>query len=977
MYMHNCLKLVKIKFPKTCENRKNLSVDAQKKTVAMISGILYTADDKNEGKIMTDLFDFANQATPENTDDKKDETPNPALGDRGLPGAGSAGLPPTNNDTPIEAEMRSSFLDYAMSVITDRALPDVRDGCKPVHRRILYVMSDIAPTTKPTIKSARIVGEVMGKYHPHGDSSIYEAMVRMAQDFSMGEVLVFGQGNFGSRDGDGAAAHRYTEARLTKLANLLMDDLDKDTIDWMPNFDGSLQEPRVLPAKFPNLLINGGSGIAVGMATNIPTYNLNEVMTGVLQLLDNPNTTDEELFEIIPGPDFPTGGVMMGKSGAWRAHTTGRGSVIVRSKTHFEDFKDNTAIIVDEIPFAVNKAQLIIKIAELVKEKRIEGIAELRDESSREGIRVVIELKRDAIPEIILNQLFQYTDMQTSFPVNMMALENGKPGLFSVKQVLESFIKFRRDCVRRRTIFELNKARNRAHTLLGLTTAVGNLDEIIELIKSSENPDEAKQRLLAKGWNAKDIESYIKLIEDPNCTYAEDTGLLFMSDAQAKAILELQLHRLTGLEREKIHGDLSELGAEIKRLLEILGSAEKITEIIRGESTAIIEAFGTERTTTITDAELDMDIEDLIAREEMVVTITNTGYIKRSSLDTYRAQKRGGKGRNAMTTKDEDFVTDVFIANTHTPLMFFSSTGMCYRMKTYKLPEGAAASKGKPLINLLPLAKDETITTILPVPDTDTNTYLMFATQNGNIRRNKISDFESIRANGKIAMKLDDGDKLVGVKLASEAQDVLMSTYRGKVIRFPVEEIRVFAGRASDGIRGIKLSDDDRVIDMAILDSVKEDGDTRAAYIKQSRAERRAAGADEDAGDDVEETTATITPEKYAEMKSKEQFILTVSENGFGKRTSAYEYRTTHRGGSGFTGIKLGGKNSAVAASFPVAPNTDLLLVTDGGKIIRTPTDNIRVAGRSTAGVTLFKTAEDELVISATMIEREEEAVDE
>ncbi|MDR3208382.1 MAG: DNA gyrase subunit A [Rickettsiales bacterium] len=892
----------------------------------------------------------------------------------------SGGVPPGSPPvptSPLEHEMQVSFLDYAMSVITDRALPDVRDGCKPVHRRILYVMSDVAPASKPTVKSARIVGDVMGKYHPHGDSSIYEAMVRMAQGFSMGEVLVFGQGNFGSRDGDGAAAMRYTEARLTKLANLLMDDLDKDTVDWMPNFDSSLQEPRVLPAKFPNLLVNGGSGIAVGMATNIPTYNLGEVMSGVLAILDNPRISDEDLFRIIPGPDFPTGGIMLGRSGALKAHLTGRGSVIVRSKTHFEDFNDHTAIIVDEIPFAVNKAQLIIKIAELAKEKRVEGIGELRDESSREGVRVVIELKRDAIGDVVLNRLFQYTELQSSFPINMMALENGRPVQFSVKGVLESFVRFRREVVRRRTIYELNKARNKAHTLLGLTAAVGNLDEIIELIKGSESPEVAKERLLDRGWMARDIENYIRLIDDPDCRYDENNGMFYMSDSQAKAILELQLHKLTGLEREKIHGDLAELGAEIKRLLDILGSAEKITEIIRAESAAIAESFGGARKTEITDAEMDMDMEDLIAREDMVITITGTGYIKRVALDTYRSQRRGGKGRNAMTTKDEDFVADIFIANTHTPLMFFSSSGMCYRMKTYKLPEGGAAAKGRPLVNLLPLSEGETITTILPAPENGSE-YLMFATKNGNVRRNKISDFESIRANGKIAMKLDEGDELIAVRPVRESQDILLSTYRGKVIRFAVDEVRVFAGRASDGIRAIRLASDDHVIDMAVLAHVFEDADTRSAYIRQSRAERRAAtGIEEEASDDEETTSLVLPPEKYSEMKKCEQFILTVSENGFGKRTSSYEYRTTHRGGNGFAGIKLGGKNTAVAASFPIADGMDLMLVTDGGKIIRTPAGQIRVAGRATAGVTLFRTADGEKVISATAIEHEEEDLEE
>ncbi len=875
----------------------------------------------------------------------------------------------------IEKEMQTSFLDYAMSVIVDRALPDVRDGCKPVHRRIMYVMNEIAPASRATVKSATIVGEVMGKYHPHGDSSIYDAMVRMAQDFSMGEMLVQGQGNFGSRDGDGAAAMRYTEARLTKLGSALMDDLDKDTVDWMPNYSGTLDEPRVLPSKFPNFLINGGSGIAVGMATNVPTYNLREVCNGILSVLDNREITDEELFEIIQGPDFPTGGIMMGRSGAYRAHTTGRGSVIVRAKTHFEEFKDHPVIIIDEVPYQVNKAQLVAKIVDLAKEKRIEGIGEIRDESSRDGIRIVIELKRDAIPEVILNQLFQYTDLQTSFPVNMMALNHGRPMLFNVKGVLNSFVDFRVDVVRRRTIFELNKARSKAHTLLGLTVAVGNLDEIIELIKSSESPEVARTALVARGWKASDVENYIKLIDDPNTEYKD--GMFWMSEAQAKAILELQLHRLTGLERTKIHKDLVELGDEIKRFLEILGDQGKIIQIIRDETIIIRDQFGHDRRTEITEAEVDMDMEDLIAREDMVVTITNTGYIKRVSLDTYRAQRRGGKGRNAMTTKEEDYVTTVFVANTHTPLMFFSSLGMCYRMKTYKLPEAAAAAKGRPLVNLLPLSAGETITAILPEPE-DKENFLMFVTASGNVRRNKMGDFESIRANGKIAMKLDEGDSLVSVLPCTEACDVMLSTYRGRVIRFPVTEIRVFSGRASDGIRGISLSKDDRIIGMAMLVHSELDSEVRAAYIKQSRALRRAAtGLEEEADSEEEQTSLVLDEAKMAELAAAEQFILTISENGFGKRTSSYEYRTTHRGGSGFAGIKLGGKNTAVAGSFPIDECHDVMMVTDGGKIIRTPVSAIRIAGRATAGVTLFKTAIGEKVVSATAIEKEDETTEE
>ena len=877
----------------------------------------------------------------------------------------------------LEHEMRSSFLDYAMSVIVDRALPDVRDGCKPVHRRILYVMNDVAPATKSTVKSARIVGDVMGKYHPHGDSSIYEAMARMAQDFSMGETLVQGQGNFGSRDGDKPAAMRYTEARLSKLGASLMDDMDKDTVDWQPNFDGTLQEPVVLPTKFPNFLINGGSGIAVGMATNVPTYNLAEVCNGILAILDNANITDDELFEIIPGPDFPTGAIIMGRAGAYRAHTTGRGSIIVRAKTHNEIIHDHDAIVVDEIPYQVNKAQMIVKIAELAKDKKIEGISEIRDESSKEGLRIVIELKRDAIPDVVLNHLFQYTEMQTNFPVNMMALNRGRPMLFTIRGVLDAFIEFRTEVIRRRTIFDLNKARNRAHTLLGLSVAVGNLDAVIELIKSSANPDDARTALISRGWPASDIQSYIELIDDPNTDYKD--GMFYMSEDQARAILELQLHRLTGLERDKLHADLVELGSLIKDLLDILGSHERIIQIIRDETTSVRDNWSSKRRTEISDASVDIDVEDLIAREDMVVTVSNTGYIKRVSLDTYRAQKRGGKGRNAMTTKDDDYVVQVFVANTHTPLLFFSSKGLCYKLKTYKLPEATAAGKGRPLVNLLPLESGETITAILPVPEDDVKRvqesgvehFLMFATSAGTVRRNRMADFDSIRANGKIAMKLDDGDSLISVLPCTADQDVFLATYRGRCIRFPVSEIRVFAGRNSTGVRGLNVANGDKIIGMAMLNHGEMDATVRAAYIKQSRAARRAAtGIDEDAGD-ADEDTATdlvLTPEQMSKMAETEEFILTISENGFGKRTSSYEYRTTHRGGNGFTNIKLGGKNTAVAGSFPVADDQDVIMVTDGGKIIRTPVADVRIAGRSTAGVTLFRTAEKEKVVSAISI---------
>ena len=871
----------------------------------------------------------------------------------------------------LENEMRTSFLDYAMSVIVDRALPDVRDGCKPVHRRILYVMSDVAPSTKSTVKSARIVGDVMGKYHPHGDSSIYEAMARMAQDFSMGEVLVNGQGNFGSRDGDKPAAMRYTEARLSKLGSSMMDDMEKDTVDWMPNFDGTLNEPVVLPTKFPNFLVNGGSGIAVGMATNVPTYNLGEVCEGVLAVLKNPNISETDLFEIIPSPDFPTGGIIMGRNGSYNAHISGKGSIVVRSKTHKEIFKDHEAIVVDEIPYQVNKSGLIIKIAELIKDKKIEGISEIRDESSKEGLRIVIELKRDAVYDIVLNHLFQYTEMQTNFPVNMMALDKGRPKLFNIKSVLTSFIDFRIEVIRRRTIFDLNRARNKAHILLGLSVAVGNLDEIIELIKSSESPEKAKEALISKGWKAKDVEAYIELIADPNTNY--ENGVFYMSEDQAKAILELQLHRLTGLEREKIHRDLTELGASIKDLLDILGSHKRIIQIISDETSFVKDNWATKRKTEISDAEIDIDIEDLIAPEDMVVTVSKTGYIKRVSLDTYSSQKRGGKGRNAMTTKDDDFVINVFVANTHTPLLFFSSKGICYKLKTYKIPEALSNAKGKPLVNLLPLSDGETITAIMPEPE-DKDTYLMFATSLGTVRRNKMSDFESVRANGKIAMKLDDGDSLISVLPCLESQDVLLSTYLGKCIRFPVKEIRVFTGRNSVGVRGIKLDSKDKLISMAMINAGISDSSVRSAYIRQSRALRRMDDeqAEENENEDLQNDGLVLDSKKMEELSKMEEFILTISENGFGKRTSSYEYRLTHRGAGGFTNIKLGGKNTAVVASFPVDNEHDIIMITDGGKIIRTPVSDIRIAGRATAGVTLFRIAENEKVISATAIEKDE-----
>ena len=878
--------------------------------------------------------------------------------------------------SPIEHEMRTSFLDYAMSVIVDRALPDVRDGCKPVHRRILYVMNEVAPATKATVKSARIVGDVMGRYHPHGDSSIYEAMARMAQDFSMGEMLVQGQGNFGSRDGDKPAAMRYTEARLSKLGASLMEDLDKDTVDWQPNFDGTLQEPIVLPAKFPNFLVNGGSGIAVGMATNVPTYNLGEVCNGILAILDNKNVSDDELFGIIPGPDFPTGGIIMGHAGAYKAHTTGRGSIIVRSKTHFETVHDHQAIVVDELPYQVNKSQLIIKIAELVKDKKIEGITDIRDESSKEGLRVVIELKRDTMPEVVLNHLFQDTEMQSNFPVNMMALNRGRPMLFTIRTVLDAFIEFREEVIRRRTIFDLNKARNRAHTLLGLSVACGNLDEVIKLIKESANPDDARAALISRGWAASDIESYINLIDDPNTEYKD--GMFYMSEDQAKAILELQLHRLTGLERDKIHEELRNLGEDIKEFLSILASREKLYGIMKDELIEVKTEYAKPRLTTIEDIEYDTDVESLIQREEMVVTVTEAGYIKRVPLNAYKAQKRGGKGKSGMTTKEEDFVTRLFVASTHTPVLFFSSKGLVYKMKVYKLPLGSPTSKGKPFVNLLPLDEGENITTIMKLPENEADCKdlsIMFATAQGNVRRNSLMDFVNVQSNGKIAMKLDEGDKLINVALCTEDNDVMLAAKSGKCIRFPVTDVRVFVGRNSTGVRGIKLSSNDEVISMSILKHISANADERDEYLRIASAMKRTAQED---GTDVytspEQTGLLnlLTVEKFKEMEEREEFILTVTVTGYGKRSSSYEYRVTGRGGQGIANMEMSPRNKEVISSFPIENDNQIMMVTDGGKLIRMPVEDIRIAGRKTQGVILFRTAENERVVSVTWLNADE-----
>ncbi len=844
--------------------------------------------------------------------------------------------------------MKRSYLDYAMSVIVSRALPDVRDGLKPVHRRILFSMKESGyDFNKPFRKSARIVGDVMGKYHPHGDSAIYDAMVRMAQDFSMRLPLINGQGNFGSMDGDPAAAMRYTEARLARSAASLLDDIDKETVDFQSNYDDTTHEPMVLPARFPNRLVNGAGGIAVGMATNIPPHNLGEVIDACCAMIDNPSITLEEIMELVPAPDFPTGGIILGRAGVRSGFATGRGSVVLRGRCHFEEVrKDRTAIIVTEVPYQVNKARMIELMAELVRDKRIEGISDLRDESDRDGVRVVIEIKRDAVPDVVLNQLYRYTPLQTSFGVNMLALNGGRPEMMTLREIIAAFITFREEVITRRTIFELGKARDRAHVLVGLAVAVANLDRVIKLIRAAADPGEAREQLMAVDWPATDVAPLIALIDEPGRTVVD--GKYRLSELQAKAILDLRLHRLTGLEREKIHQELTEIGEQIREYLHILGSRQRLYEILRQELVEMKEQFATPRRTSIEDAEFEADIEALIAREDMVVTVTNTGYIKRVPLSEYRTQRRGGKGRSGMTIKDEDFVTQVFVANTHTPIIFFSSTGIAYKLKVYRLPLGTPQARGKAMVNLLPLDQAETISTVMPLPEDEASWsewHVMFATATGYVRRNLLSDFTDIRANGKIAMKLDEGDRLIAVQTCTEDNDVLLAARNGKCIRFSVTDVRVFAGRTSTGVRGIRLEESDAVISMSMLRHVDFDSETRDAYLRGALPETER--------------------ERLAEL---EEHILSVSVNGYGKRTSAYEYRITGRGGSGIANIDLTEKTGPVVASFPVLQSDEIMLVTDGGKLIRIPVHDIRIAGRKTQGVTLVRTAETESVVSAARL---------
>lgn len=876
--------------------------------------------------------------------------------------------------TMITEEMRRSYLDYAMSVIVSRALPDVRDGLKPVHRRIIYAMYENGyDCTKPYRKSARIVGEVLGKYHPHGDSSVYEAMVRMAQPFSMRLPLVDGQGNFGSMDGDGAAAMRYTEARLAKVAHKLIEDIEYDTVDFMPNYDESVQEPTVLPARFPNLLVNGSNGIAVGMATNMPPHNLGEVIDACCAYIDNPNISSEDLINIVPGPDFPTGGLILGQGGAKSAYLTGRGSVMMRAKCTIEEIrKDKEAIIVHEIPYQVNKAALVTRIAELVKEKKVDGISDIRDESDRQGVRVVIEIKKDFQADVVLNQLYKYTPLQTSFGMNMLAINHGRPMMMTLKDIIAAFVEFREEVIRRRTIYKLNKARDRAHVLVGLAIAVENLDPVIELIRTAPSPQEAKEALLAKAWPAGDVEVLVKLIDEPDRKV--ENGVYRLSEDQAKAILDLKLQRLTGLEREKIHEELMGLGEDIKEFLSILASREKLYGIMRDELVEVKDEYATPRLTKIEDIEYDTDIESLIQREEMVVTVTEAGYIKRVPLNAYKAQKRGGKGKAGMTTKEEDFVTRLFVASTHTPVLFFSSKGLVYKMKVYKLPLGSPTSKGKPFINLLPLDEGENITTIMKLPENEAdceNMSIMFATAQGNVRRNSLMDFVNVQANGKIAMKLDEGDKLVNVFQCNEDNDVMLAAKSGKCIRFPVTDVRVFVGRNSTGVRGIKLAEGDEVISMSMLKHIDANAEQRDEYLKVSSAiKRMEAEAGEGASITPEQTglLSLLTVDEFNKMKEREEFILTVTSTGYGKRTSSYEYRVTGRGGQGIANMEMSARNKEVVCSFPIEDNHQLMMVTDGGKLIRMPVEDIRIAGRKTQGVILFRTADDERVVSVTRL---------
>ncbi|WP_066794598.1 DNA gyrase subunit A [Sphingomonas soli] len=871
-----------------------------------------------------------------------------------------------SNITPISIvdEMKTSYLDYAMSVIVARALPDVRDGLKPVHRRILYAAQEGGYLPgKAYRKSARLVGDVMGKYHPHGDSSIYDAMARMAQDWAMRVPLIDGQGNFGSMDPDPPAAMRYTEARLARVAMALLDDIDKETVDFVDNYDGSESEPSVLPARFPNLLVNGAGGIAVGMATNIPPHNLGEVINACLAYIENGAITIDELMEIVPGPDFPTGGTILGRSGCRSAYQNGRGSIMVRSKYVTEQRGERRSIVLTEIPYQQGKNRLVELIAEAAKEKRVEGVSDIRDESSREGVRIVIDLKRDATPEVVLNQLWRNTPAQSSFAANMLAIRGGRPELLNLRDIVEAFVRFREEVITRRSKFELAKARDRAHILLGLVIAVTNLDEVVKIIRGSPSPAVARERLLMREWPIAEIASYIRLVE---AVETEITGDVYrLSDIQVRAILDLRLHRLTGLGRDEIGDELAKLAETIAELLEILGNRAKLYEVMVEELTAVRDQYATPRRTEIAAAADGIEDEDLIEREDMVVTVTLEGYIKRTPLDTFRAQRRGGKGRAGMATKDEDIITNLFVTSTHTPVLFFSNHGKVYRLKVWRLPEGGPATKGRPMINLLPLANGETISTVLPLPEDENEwgaLHVMFATAKGSVRRNSMDAFANIRSSGKIAMKFEEGsdDRLIGVSLLTEDDDVLLATRQGKAIRFAATDVREFQSRDSTGVRGARLGEDDEVISLSVLRAFDATTEERDAYLK--------AAPWKDG-----EREVTLSPERMAEFADNEEFILTVCANGYGKRSSAYEYRKTNRGGQGITNIDNLKRNGPVVASFPAHNGEQLMLVTDQAKLIRMSVGDTRVIGRNASGVKLFDVADNEHVVSAARIEESED----
>jgi DNA gyrase subunit A len=909
----------------------------------------------------------------------------PPLDDPNDSAAPPPGPPPGDQDiAPISIveEMKTSYLDYAMSVIVARALPDVRDGLKPVHRRILYACQEAGYVAgRPYRKSSRIVGDVMGKYHPHGDASIYDALARMTQSWSMRVQLIDGQGNFGSMDPDPPAAMRYTEARLAKVANFLLGDIDRDTVDFTPNYDATEREPQVLPARFPNLLVNGAGGIAVGMATNIPPHNLGEVLAACRAFIEDPAITSEGLMDHVKGPDFPTGGLILGLSGIRGAYTTGRGSIMLRSRHHVEEGRgDRRSIVLTEIPYQVGKNGLVEKIAEAAKDKRIEGVSDIRDESNRLGVRIVIDLKRDATPEVVLNQLWRHTPAQSSFPANMLAIRSGRPETLTLRDFIEAFIRFREEVITRRSKFELFKARERAHILLGLVLAVTNLDEVVKLIRGSASPAEAREKLLAREWASDEIRQYIMLVEavEPQAKSAKYK----LSEAQVKAILELRLHRLTALGRDEIGNELAGLATSIAELLEILANRARLYEVMREEFDEVEAEFATPRMSELAPAADGIEDEDLIEREDMVVTVTMTGYIKRTPLSVFREQKRGGKGRSGMATKDEDLVTNLFVTSTHNPVLFFSNLGRVYRMKVWRLPEGGPNTKGRPMVNLLPLAEGETISTVLPLPEDETTwggLNIMFATANGTVRRNSMAAFTNIPSNGKIAMRFgagvadesessddsdeqaDTSDRLIGVELLDEGDDVLLATRNGKAIRFKATDVREFRSRTSTGVRGVRLVGTDHVISMSILHRVGTTQEEREAYLRFAPWK----------GD--KDGECALSEERYAELVEKEQFILTVTENGYGKRSSAYEYRRTNRGGQGITNIDTSERNGCVVASFPAHTGEQLMLITDQGKMIRTTVGDIRVMGRNTQGVTIFRIADREQVVSVAKIDESDE----